>query len=107
MGSIIEFNDTLKLEKGTLPNKLEIGREYTFTINDRRIYHLRPVRVFLVEEIDGLWNFIGHIQITELTINANKDTTSGKFTLTKLYEREYVKLLNKFDTPEGKGYIKE
>src|SRR5512135_3644655 len=108
MGSVLEFNDTLKLRRGDgFPNKIKLGGKYSFSIADRRIYHLKPVRVFLVEEIEGLWNFIGQVQIIELTINAETNKTSGRFIVTKLYERDYAQLLNKYDSPPGKGYIKE
>lgn len=106
MGSKIEINDTLKLRRGDgFPETVELGKIYSFSIEERRLYHLMPVRVFLVEEVEGLWNYIGQAQLLELTINAEQNTTSGKFVITKIYDREYAKLLNIHDAPEGKGYI--
>jgi hypothetical protein len=105
MGSIIEFNDTLKLKKGDgFPENIEEGKEYRFLIEERRIYHLYPVRVFLVEEIDKMWNFIGQVHIIELTINPIEEKTHGVFRVFKIYSRDYALLLNENDAPTGKGY---
>jgi hypothetical protein len=61
VGSKIEINDTLKLtyDEG-LPREPKVGEVYTFCKSERRLYHLKPTRAFLVEERQGLWNFIGH-----------------------------------------------
>lgn len=105
MGSTLEFNDTLKLRRGEgFPQAINLTDEYTFTLKGRRMFHMAPVRVFLVEEIEGKWNFIGQALISELTINALDDTTSGRFKLAKLYGRDYAMQLNQHDAPEGKGY---
>jgi len=54
MGSKIEFNDTLKLKRGDgFPDPVEEGKRYNFRIAERRLYHLKPVRVFLVEDVQG------------------------------------------------------
>lgn len=108
MGSLIEINDTLKLKRGEgFPSKVELGRQYTFTIPDRRLYHLKPVRVFLVEEVEGKWNFVGQAMISEQTIDAVRNETRGVFEVTLIYPDEYVKLLNKYDAPKGKGFCVE
>lgn len=105
MGSKIEINDTLKLKRGTgFPARIKLNGIYKFTIPERRIYHLHPVRVFLVEEIDGKWNFTGHAMILKQTIDALRDETSGVFQVVSLYPAEHVKMLNKHDAPAGKGY---
>ncbi|MBU8922467.1 MAG: hypothetical protein KOO63_11675, partial [Bacteroidales bacterium] len=105
MGSKIEINDTLKLKRGGgFPEKIELGERYDFTISERRIYHLKPVRVFLVEEIEGKWNFVGQAHIIELTINAESNQTSGKYEVIFIYPEEYVSMLNIYDAPKGKGY---
>ena len=104
MGSVIEINDTLKLtrEEG-LPPAPKLGETYRFHKSERRLYNLKPTRVFLVEERNGFWNYIGHAQIAELTIDAEKNETRGSFTVTKLYSREEAALLNKTEAPDGKG----
>jgi len=104
MGSLLEFNDTLKLKRENLPEKLEPGKIYSFKIEGRRFYHLSPVRVFLVEEIGGKWNYIGHIRIITQTQDALDNITSGKYKVTKLYSPEYVKQVNRNEPPEGKGF---
>ena len=105
MGHLIELNDTLKLKRGAgFPAELRVGGVYDFSIAGRRLYNLKPTRVFLVEEIDGKWNLRGHAIILRQTIDAMTDRTSGQFEVTQLYPPEYAKLANQFDTPSGKGY---
>jgi hypothetical protein len=104
MGQIIEINDTLKLKKScSFPDELKEGGVYEFCISGRRLYHLHPTRVFLVEEREGKWNFIGQAMIVELTIRAETNETSGKYIFSKRYPREYAHLMNKYDAPQGKG----
>jgi hypothetical protein len=104
MGSIIEFNDTLKLPKEDLPNQLAVGMEYTFQRPGVRIFHPAPVRVFLVEDVGGQWNFIGKIIILEQTIDAVKQETCGIFRVQSLYPNDVRATLNRHEAPEGKGY---
>jgi|ERR1051326_4684939 hypothetical protein len=105
MGSVFEFNDTLKLRRGEgFPVDATVGSTHNFRIEGRRIYHLDPVRVFLVEEIDGLWNFVGQALILRETIDAEKNETSGEFRITKLYSCDYAAQLNLNDAPTGKGF---
>ena len=106
MGSVIELNDTLKLKKGAgFPEKLEEGRRYAFRLSDRRLFHLAPIRVFLVEEVNGKWNYKGHALILEQTIDAIANETSGIFEVVKIYSAEYAKLLNINEPPLGKGLL--
>jgi hypothetical protein len=102
MGSNIEFNDTLKIEMSEFPKDLQEGKEYFFKREGRRLYHLYPVRVFLVKEVDEKWFYIGHAQVIEQTINAIDNQTSGKFLVTKLYSKEYADIVNKNEPPHGK-----
>ena len=105
MGNRIEINDTLKLKRGDgFPPVVEVGGIYHFTLPERRLYHLKPVRVFLVEDVDGKWNFVGQAMMLEQTIDAVRDETRGVFQVTLLYPPEYVKLANRLDAPAGKGY---
>ncbi len=106
MGSRIEINDTLKLKRGDgFPTHIELGGIYSFIIPERRLYHLKPVRVFLVEEIDGKWNFVGQAMILEQTIDAVREETRGVFQVSALYPAEYVEMMNRYDAPPGKGYV--
>lgn len=105
MGSTIEINDTLKLKRGAgFPPRVELNGVYNFTSQGRRLYHLSPVRVFLVEEIDGKWNFVGHAMILELTIDAARDETRGVYKVVSLYPPDYAAKANQHDAPQGKGY---
>lgn len=104
MGSSIEINDTLKLKRGAgFPSDIQLGGEYGFTLPGRRLFHLKPVRVFLVEEIDGKWNFAGQALILEQTIDAERDETRGRFVVTSLYPPDYAALVNRYEAPAGKG----
>lgn len=106
MGSLIEINDTLKLKRGAgFPDPVREGVEYAFTLPGRRLFHLKPVRVFLVEEIDGKWNFVGQAIILEQTIDADRNETRGRYVVKALYPREYAMLMNRHDAPSGKGHI--
>jgi len=104
MGSMIEFNDTLKLPRQDLPNELASGMEYAFQRPGVRIFHPAPVRVFLVEDVDGQWNFLGKITILEQTIDAVKQETRGIFRVQSLYPDDVRIMLNQHEAPEGKGY---
>ena len=108
MGSFIEINDTLKLTRAEgFPEKLELGARYSFRKSGRRLFHLRPVRVFLVEEIEGKWDVRGHGLIDELTIDAVRDQTAGIFEVTLLYPEEHRQLLTHYGAPAGKAYTGE
>ena len=106
MGNVIELNDTLKLRRGDgFPVDIRVGGVYDFAKAGRRLYHLKPTRVFLVEDIAGQWNYAGHVMILKQTIDAVHDLTTGTFEVVRLYDEAYVKLVNRFETPEGKGYL--
>lgn len=106
MGFVIEICDTLKLKRGkNFPaEEIKVDKEYSFTIEDVRLYNMYPSRVFLVEEIDGMWNYIGHAQITNQTIDALKKETSGIFKIVQIYENTYTAELNNHESPAGKGF---
>ncbi len=104
MGSFIEINDTLQLstEQG-FPAKLNYeqhkikpfkaedfeGRIFDFKDKSKtRVYHLPPVRNFLVHNIDGKWLYWGQVHIIEVVHDTLKQTTSGKFKIIYLYTPE-------------------
>jgi hypothetical protein len=104
MGSKIEVNDTLKLQSGPgLPDNVEEGGVYSFRIKGRRLYHLRPSRVFLVREVNEKWDYVGHALILELTIDGKLDETRGVYSVLKLYEPSYRRIINAIEAPPGKG----
>lgn len=105
MGGLIELNDTLKLKRGNgFPPDVQLGGIYEFSIDGRRLYNLKPSRVFLVEEIEGKWNYIGHAQILSQSIDPVADKTTGRFEVTLLYPREYAQLVNRYEAPAGRGH---
>lgn len=105
MGSGIELNDTLKMsaEQG-FPSELAVGQRYPFKREGLRLYHLAPTRVFLVEEIDGKWNFRGHAVVIKQTQDTESNSTSGEFAVIKLYNDAERQLLNQAEAPAGKAY---
>ena len=95
MGSIFEINDTLQITKEQgfpriLDIKTHLKKPYRLTdIKDKvfsfrnkpkiRMYQIPPVRVFLVENIDGKWIYWGLAHILEINHDYIKNATSGKF----------------------------
>lgn len=69
-----------------------------------RYYHLDPVRVFLVQEIEGKWNYIGHAIVKELHLKSDRGTTLVKFVVKQLYPKELVLMINQLEAPIGKAY---
>lgn len=107
MGSFIEINDTLQIttDQG-FPAELDlekhIQKNFTaedfsnkeFSFNGKkgiRIFHIPPVRVFLVHNIEGKWLYWGLINITELSLDYKNQTTSGKYKIIKIFTPEEMK----------------
>lgn len=108
MGSLLEFNDTLKLKRGQgFPNNVTLGGKYRFESDGIRFFHPSPTRVFLVEEIEGKWNFIGQVMVLEQTIDTQTKITKGIFEVSKLYPDDIRRIFNKYEAPNGKGYEEE
>jgi hypothetical protein len=70
-----------------------------------RIYHPAPTRVFLVHNIDGRWLYWGHCLILEQTIDSQKETTSGKYKIIKIYSPEHQKNMSTIEVCPGKEYL--
>lgn len=104
MGSQIEINDTLKLTRlEGLPAEPCEGAVYEFRKRGRRLYHLAPARVFLVEETGVGWNYLGHAHVLELTLDAEQDETRGRYRVVALYPRDYALLVNRHEAPAGRA----
>jgi len=119
VGNYIEVNDTLQIniEQGfpadvldlkkhqSNPVKLEDVADCLFAFSKKpraRVFHLEPVRVFLVQNIGGKWLFWGHAQIQEQTISKTVDEngewngdweTAGKYKVSKIYPPDLQKCL--------------
>jgi hypothetical protein len=94
------MNDTLQItEAQGFPKDLEVGKEYSFEKDKRRLYRLPPARVFLVNNIDGVWDYRGEALITELNILPLESRTTGKFKVVKLYSDEHRKVFNEHQQP--------
>ncbi len=122
MGSFIELNDTLQIttEQG-FPSELDLQKhlERPFTADDfrgrvfefggkpnMRVFHPAPTRVFLVHNIGDKWLYWGHCHIVEQTIHADTKTTSGKFTITKIYTPEHQHSMSIYEAREGSEFFK-
>jgi len=107
MGSLIEINDTLQISKDQgfpaeldadknfrNPYKLDDLKENVFRFTNKsgiRFYHQPPVRVFLVENVDGKWLYWGLCHILSITHDYIKKTTSGEFKIIYLNTPEEMK----------------
>jgi hypothetical protein len=107
MGSCIEINDTLQISKEQgFPAELEIDKHlknpyslddfkdkvFKFSNkSDIRFYHQPPVRVFLVENIEGKWLYWGLVHILSITHNYLDKTTSGEYKIIYLNTPEEMK----------------
>ena len=107
MGSIIEINDTLQINKEQgFPKELSLGIHLKKPLNaedfkDRifefknkpgiRLYKIPPVRNFLVENRNKKWIYWGLIHILEIHHDYRANTTSGKFKLIYIYTPEEMK----------------
>ena len=107
MGSYIEINDTLQVSKAQgFPAELEISKhleknynaddfkDQIFKFSNKpsiRLYHQPPVRVFLVENIDGKWLYWGLVHIISVAHNYLDKTTSGEFKITYINTPEEMK----------------
>ncbi|MFX7090580.1 hypothetical protein ABTH94_20785, partial [Acinetobacter baumannii] len=86
MGTKIELNDTLQLTiaQGFPADIFDLAKHRQNPVSladvadkvfefhskaDQRIFHLEPVRVFLVQNIDGKWLFWGKVYIQSQTIS--------------------------------------
>lgn len=131
MGNYIEVNDTLQItEEQGFPSKtfkleeheknpvtLDSVKGLIFTFKGKpraRIYHLEPVRIFLVENINGKWLFWGHAQIQNQTISKKMSSsgewtgeweTSGTYTISKIYTPEQQRATTILESPPGRSYF--
>lgn len=87
-----------------MPDSPQVGEEYRFEVPEVRLFHLAPVRVFLVHEIVGRWKYISHAVVVTQTFHAEEHTTSGVFRITKLYDEEYARIASQQEAPDGKSY---
>lgn len=131
MGTGIELNDTLQLSNAqgfpadvlnlerhrSTPLKLEDVGERTFEFANKdgaRVFHLDPVRVYLVQNLNGKWLFWGHVliqsqSITKASGNGSSDpsswVTSGTYKVVDIYDPVYQEAFTKRESPPGKSYF--
>ena len=111
MGSFIELNDTLQINKAQgFPGELDLkkhlkkpfkasdfkGKVFSFkNKKDIRVYQQPPVRNLFVENKNGEWIYWGLIMITEIKHNYEKKVTSGKFKVVQIYTPKEMKEMKK------------
>ena len=132
MGSSIEINDTLQLNQQQgfpcdvlnlqrhrqNPVTVDQLREKVFAFHEKsgaRLFHPDPVRVFLVENIDGKWLFWGHALIQSQTIEKQFEIdgswiegnwkTSGTYRISRIFDPEYQQQYTRGESPPGRGYF--
>ena len=121
MGSFVELNDTLQIttEQGFPSDLLNLQHSVSLeTIKNKifefhnksgaRIYHLAPLRCFLVHNLNGKWLYWGKVVILEQTIKTDSQGntfTSGKFKITHIYDPLYQKQITQNETDPGKSYF--
>ena len=125
MGSTLELNDTLLLstEQGFPEDLLNLqqhqeqgislsqltGQTFTFTKDGARVFHLDPVRVFLVQKIQGKWLFWGNALIQSQTICKSQSDgqwiTTGQFIVSKIYDPETQRLFTNHESPNAKSFF--
>lgn len=107
MGSFIEINDTLRINKEQgFPAELDLqthlstpysladveGKVFSFSAKPKiRVYKIPPVRNFLVEDIDGKWVYWGHCLIQSINHDYNEQVTSGSFIITRINTPDEMK----------------
>lgn len=137
MGSILELNDTLQIttDEGFPADifDLERHRQKPITADDvadrifefsgkvgPRFFHLDPVRVFWIHNIDGRWLAWGQIVMQEQTIRRNPAVahtgavnvsdpnqwmTTGKYKVLTVYDPEYQEAFTRNDLPPQLSYF--
>ena len=132
MGTSVELNDTLLISEtqgfpsGLLNRDAHVrdrvdARKFAnelFKFQEKdgaRIFHLDPVRVYLVENIDGKWLFWGKAfvvsQTIEKKIGPDGDwkvgdwVTSGLFKIVEVFEPEYQEMFTTRESPPGKSFF--
>jgi hypothetical protein len=132
MGSFIELNDTLQLTEAQgfpasllnvehhqkNPITIDQVKDIVFEFKNKpsaRIFQKDPVRVFLVQNIDGKWLFWGHAYIQSQTIKKqlNPDgtwdeeswITEGTYIINSIYAPDYQIIATKNESPSGLSYF--
>ncbi|KXK27000.1 MAG: hypothetical protein TR69_WS6001001024 [candidate division WS6 bacterium OLB20] len=107
MGSFIEINDTLRINKeqgfpAMLDLSTHLSSPYPLSAVERkifrfsakpkiRVYKIPPVRNFLVEDIDGKWVYWGLCHILSIQHDYLNEVTAGTFSIVRLNTPEEMK----------------
>lgn len=131
MGTGIELNDTLQLTDAqgfpadvlnldrhrSNPIKIDDVADKVFKFANKdgaRVFHLDPVRVYLVQNINGKWVFWGRVLIQSQSISKGSSNgssgesswvTSGTYKIVDIYDPEYQETFTKRESPRGKSFF--
>jgi hypothetical protein len=130
MGTKIEFNDTLVLttEQGFPADVFDLNAHlknpilveahkdkiFSFRKDEARFFHIEPVRVFLVQNVDGKWLHWGHVLIQSQTIEKVFDAdgqwrqewmTAGTFKVIKIHLPDYQRLVTVNESPANRSFF--
>lgn len=125
MGSTLEINDTLQLTRaqGFPGDVLDFethrrtpitahslaGRLFAFHGKEGvRYFHTDPVRVYLVENIDGKWRFWGKALVQSFTVAKDAEgrwATAGTYTIAEVFAPDYQRLFTIGESPKGKSWF--
>lgn len=131
MGNFVEFNDTLQIttEQGFPADILNLeevenpdeafqrvkGVLFSFSDKERaRVYHLDPIWIRLVHNINGKWLFWGHAIIQSQQISKQIDSdgvwtgswvTSGTYQIVKIFSKLEREIVTKLESPKGASYF--
>lgn len=121
MGSYVENNDTLQINKEQgFPKELdwkqhivkpyvaEQFKDKVFEFKNKpniRNYHMPPVRNFLVENVNGKWIYWGLVHVLEVNHDYINKTTSGKFKIIYINSPEEMKIAHSIIDRNSETYF--
>ncbi len=124
MGTDFKNNDTLQLttDQG-FPSELEYNKHCqnlfvkeqfegkVFSFKDKpglRNFQAPPVRIFLVQNVDGKWLYWGTIQMLSIQHDYLAKTTSGTYSIKEIFTPEQMKhAYDIVDADKGKSYLEQ
>ncbi|MDD5396667.1 MAG: DUF2584 family protein [Candidatus Moranbacteria bacterium] len=89
MGNPFQLQACLRISKEDIPSLLEIGKKYSFTKNEHRLYQIEVP----MDLRDENWNAYGRCVVAEYTLGNNK--TIGTYVMVKIFDEEQCEQVTK------------
>jgi len=89
MGNPFLLQACLRLKENQIPSPLILKKEYNFSKEGHRLYHINVPMDLRTDN----WKFLGRIIITEFTVGKNR--TDGKFILVKEFSKDEMEIITK------------